>query len=177
MIFSETDLAGAFVIDLEPIEDARGFFARAWCERELAEHELETRIAQCNISYNERRGTVRGMHFQQPPHEEVKLIRCTRGALYDVILDLRRDSSTYAQWTGVELSDNNRRMLYVPRGLAHGFQTLADHTEIFYIVSEFYSPVAAAGVRWNDPTFHIEWPLGPPTAISDKDASWPDFTG
>jgi len=177
MIFSETKLSGAYVIDLAKIEDNRGFFARAWCERELAERHLETRIAQCNISFNRHKATVRGMHFQRAPHEEVKLIRCIRGALFDVIIDLRPDSTTFSRWAGFELSASNRRMLYVPRGFAHGFQTLEDDTETFYMVSEFYTPAAEAGVRWDDPAFGIEWPLGSPTEISDKDASWPDFTG
>ncbi len=177
MIFTETGLSGAYIIDLEPIEDTRGFFARAWCERELSEHGLQTRTAQCDISFNKRKGTLRGMHFQRPPHEEIKLIRCIRGALYDVIVDLRPDSLTYKQWVGVELSAENRRALYVPRRFAHGFQTLEDDTETFYMVSEFYTPSAEGGVRWNDPAFGIDWPLGPPTEISDKDASWRDFAG
>lgn len=177
MLFTPTDLKGAFVIDLEPIEDARGFFARAWDERELAEHRLETRIAQCNVSFNRYKGTLRGMHLQDPPHEEVKLIRCVRGSLFDVIIDLSPGSASYKQWTGVELSADNRRMLYVPRGFAHGFQTLEDDTETFYMVSELYMPGAEAGVRWDDPTFGIEWPLGEPSEISEKDRTWPDFAG
>jgi dTDP-4-dehydrorhamnose 3,5-epimerase len=173
--FTETELAGAFVIDLEPVEDARGFFGRAWSEQEFAERGLETRIVQCNLSFNERRGTLRGMHLQRPPHAEVKTIRCIRGRLYDVIIDLRHDSPTFRRWTGVELSADNRRMLYIPHGFAHGLQTLEDDTETFYLVSEAYEPAAEDGVRWDDPAFGIEWPLGRPTAISDKDASWPDF--
>ena len=175
MIFKETDLADAYIIDLEPIGDSRGFFARAWCERELSEQGLETKIAQCNMSFNGRKGTLRGMHFQQPPHEEVKLIRCVRGALHDIIIDLRQEPATFKRWTGVELSDENRRALYVPRGFAHGFQTLEDNTETFYMVSEFYIPHAESGVRWDDPAFRLEWPLGSPTEISDKDRNWPDF--
>jgi dTDP-4-dehydrorhamnose 3,5-epimerase len=177
MIFSETGLPGAYVIDLDRIEDERGFFARAWCERELTEHGLESRIAQCNTSFNKRQGTLRGMHFQRSPHQEVKLIRCIRGSLFDVIIDLRPDSVGYKRWIGVELTADNRRMLYVPRGFAHGFQTLEDDTETFYMVSEFYMPGAEAGVRWDDPVFGIEWPHGDPTEISDKDRHWPDFTG
>jgi dTDP-4-dehydrorhamnose 3,5-epimerase len=177
MRLHETELAGAYVLDLEPIEDDRGFFARAWDTKELAEHGLDTEIAQCNISYNRRRGTVRGMHRQRRPHEEVKLIRCTRGSLFDVIVDLRADSPTYLRWIGVELSAANRRSLYVPRGLAHGYQTLEDDTEAFYMVSELYAPGAEAGVRWDDPAFGIEWPFGAPTVISEKDRSWPDFAG
>ena len=175
MIFTETELSGAYVIDLEPIEDPRGFFARAWSEQELAERGLETRVAQCNVSLNDRKGTVRGMHFQRPPHEEVKLVRCTRGALHDVIVDLRPDSPTLRHWIAVELSERNRRALYVPRGFAHGFQTLADDTEVFYMVSEPYAPESAGGVRWDDPAFGIVWPLGDPAEISEKDRSWPDY--
>jgi dTDP-4-dehydrorhamnose 3,5-epimerase len=177
MIFSETRLPGAFVIDLERIEDERGFFARAWCERELSEHGLESRIAQSNMSFNKRKGTLRGMHFQRPPHEEVKLIRCTRGGLLDVIIDLRPDSAGYKRWIGVELTAENRKALYVPRGFAHGFQTLEDDTEAFYMVSEFYTPEAEAGVRWDDPAFGIEWPFDQPSEISEKDQLWPDFIG
>lgn len=176
MLFTPTDVRDAYIIDLEPIEDARGFFARAWDEIELAEHGLETRIAQCNVSFNRRAGTVRGLHFQRAPADEVKLIRCTSGALCDVIVDLRPESSTFTRWAGFELTAQNKRMLYVPRGFAHGFQTLVDGTEAFYMASEFYTPSAEGGVRWNDPAFGIEWPLEP-TEISDKDASWPDFEG
>jgi dTDP-4-dehydrorhamnose 3,5-epimerase len=175
MRFQETKILGAWVIDLEPIEDARGFFARVWSQRELADHGLETRVAQCNVSFNKRRGTLRGMHFQRAPHEEVKLIRSIRGILYDVIIDLRPDSPTYKRWVAVELSGENRRALYIPGGVAHGFQTLEDDVEVFYMMSESYTPVAEAGVRWDDPSFGIEWPLRSPTEISDKDASWPDF--
>ena len=177
MIFAETDLRGAYVIDLEKIEDERGFFARAWCAREFSEHGLEARIAQCNTSSNKRKGTIRGMHLQRPPHEEVKMIRCIRGALYDVIIDLREDSPTYKRWFGVELTQENRKMLYVPAGFAHGFQTMSDDTEAFYMVTEFYTPGAEAGVRWDDQAFGMEWPLASPTEISEKDASWPDFEG
>jgi dTDP-4-dehydrorhamnose 3,5-epimerase len=175
MILTETALAGAFVIDLEPIEDARGFFARAWDRNVLAGRSLETQIVQCNISFNKHRGTLRGMHFQRAPHEEVKVIKCTRGTLYDVIIDLRPRSSTYKEWLGVELSSQNRRALYVPRGFGHGFQTLEHDTETFYMVSDFFMPDAEGGVRWDDPAFGIEWPLGAPTEISEKDASWQDF--
>jgi dTDP-4-dehydrorhamnose 3,5-epimerase len=175
LILNETELTDAYIVDLEPIADSRGFFARAWCERELGEQGLETRIAQCNMSFNRRKGTIRGMHFQRPPHEEVKLIRCIRGALFDVIIDLRPESATYKNWIGVELSDDNRRALYVPKGFAHGFQTLVDNTETFYMVSAFYAADAGAGVRWDDPAFGIDWPLGQPTEISDNDRNWPDF--
>lgn len=175
MRFTRTALQDAVIIDLEPIEDDRGFFARAWDEREFAENGLVTRIAQCNVSFNRRKGTLRGMHLQRPPYEEVKLIRCVRGSLFDVIIDIRPASASYKQWTGVELSARNRRMLYVPRGFAHGFQTLEDDTETFYMVSEFHVPGAEEGVRWNDPMFGIDWPLGDPSEISDKDRDWPDF--
>jgi dTDP-4-dehydrorhamnose 3,5-epimerase len=176
MRFTPTELQDAYIIELEPIEDARGFFARSWDEREFAEQGLVTRIAQCNVSFNRRKGTLRGMHRQRPPYEEVKLIRCVRGSLLDVIIDLRPESASYKQWIGVELSAGNRRMLYVPHGFAHGFQTLEDETETFYMVSEPYVPGAEAGVRWDDPMFAIEWPLGP-SEISEKDRSWPDFAG
>jgi dTDP-4-dehydrorhamnose 3,5-epimerase len=177
MRFTPMDLDGAHVIELEPIEDERGFFARAWDEREFAERGLETRIAQCNVSFNARRGTIRGMHFQDAPYEEVKLIRCVRGSLFDVIVDVRPGSPSYKRWSGVELTADNRRMLYVPRGFAHGFQTLEDDTETFYMVSQSYVPDAERGLRWNDPAFCIEWPLGPPSEISGKDRDWADFVG
>jgi dTDP-4-dehydrorhamnose 3,5-epimerase len=177
MRLTPTTLVDAFIVDLEPVEDARGFFARAWDQREFAENGLDTRIAQCNVSFNKRKGTLRGMHLQRPPYEEVKLIRCVQGSLFDVIVDIRPESASYKQWTGVELSARNRRMLYVPRGFAHGFQTLEDATETFYMVSEFYVPGAEDGLRWNDPVFGIEWPLDGPSEISDKDRAWPDFVG
>jgi dTDP-4-dehydrorhamnose 3,5-epimerase len=175
LIFHQLKLAGAYRIDLEPREDERGFFARAWCQKEFAEHGLETRIVQSNLSYNRYKGTLRGMHYQAPPHEEVKLVRCIRGSIFDVIIDLRPDSPTYLQWVGVELTAANRQMLYVPRGFAHGFQTLEDDTEVFYHVSEFYHPQAERGVRWNDPRFGIAWPAVEKRIISTKDQSWPDY--
>lgn len=175
MIFAETALPGAFVIDLEPHRDERGFFARGWCEREFEEHGLDPRVAQCNLSYNDLKGTLRGMHYQVAPHEEVKLVRCIRGSIYDVIIDLRPESPAYMNWVGVELSAENRRSLYVPEGFAHGYVTLEDETETFYQVSEFYTPGAEAGVRWNDPAFAIEWPDVDVRVISEKDRAWPDF--
>jgi dTDP-4-dehydrorhamnose 3,5-epimerase len=175
MLFAETELPGAFVIDLERRGDERGFFARAWCEREFAEHGLETRVAQCNVSFNERRGTLRGLHYQVAPHSEVKVIRCTRGAVFDVIVDIRPESETYTRWIGVELSEENRRMLYVPEGFAHGYLTLADETETFYQVSVPYAPDAERGARWDDPAFGIEWPQSEGLVISEKDRAWPDF--
>ena len=174
MKFSPTSLEGAWVIDLERIEDDRGFFARAWCQREFAEHGLNAQVVQCNVSFNHARGTLRGMHYQVAPHREVKLVRCTRGKIYDVIVDLRPDSPTYKGWLGVELTAENRRMLYVPEGFAHGYQTLEDASEVFYQVSEFYQPGSEGGLRWNDVAFGIDWPLEP-TVMSDKDRSHPDF--
>jgi dTDP-4-dehydrorhamnose 3,5-epimerase len=175
VIFRETELAGAYVLELERREDERGFFARAWCRDELAERGLDARVAQANLSWNERRGTVRGLHFQRPPHAEVKLVRCTRGAVYDVIVDLRPGSPTFTSWLGVELSAENGRALYVPEGFAHGYQTLADGSETFYLVSEPYAPSAEGGVRWDDPAFAIEWPEAAERIISEKDRNWPDF--
>ena len=174
MLFEETRLHGAFVIDIQCLEDSRGFFARSFCADEFARHGLPGIFVQSNISYNRRRGTLRGMHFQLPPHEEGKLVRCTSGAIYDVIIDLRRDSPTYCQWTQVELSRNNGRALYVPPGFAHGFQTLTDETDVSYQMTEFFVPGASAGVRWNDPAFGIDWPFGDPI-LSDKDANYPDY--
>jgi dTDP-4-dehydrorhamnose 3,5-epimerase len=175
MIFTESELGGAWVIDIDPREDDRGFFARAWCEREFEAHGLSTRVVQCNVSYNHERATLRGMHYQAPPHAEVKLIRCTRGAIYDVIVDLRADSSTYKRWVAVELTAENRRMLYIPEGFAHGYQTLVDDTETYYQVSEFYEPASERGLRWDDPAFGIAWPDAERRIISDKDRTWPDY--
>jgi dTDP-4-dehydrorhamnose 3,5-epimerase len=169
MKFIETDLKGAFIIEPERLEDERGFFARVFCEREFAAHGLEIRFVQCSISYNPHKGTLRGMHYQAPPHEETKTVRCTSGMIYDVIIDLRRDSSSYRTWVGIELSAENRRMLYIPQGFAHGFQTLADNCEVFYQISQFHVPEAARTERWDDPAFGIRWPLNP-TVISQRDA-------
>lgn len=176
MIFIETPLAGAFVIEPEPIEDTRGCFARTWCRREFEARGLETRIAQCSTSFNKRKGTLRGMHYQQPPFAETKIVRCTRGAIYDVILDLRPEARTFTRHFAVVLTAENRRMLYVPPGFAHGFQTLEDDTEVFYQISEFYSAEHAHGVRWNDPVFGIRWPDDERTIV-DRDQSYPDFAG
>ncbi len=175
MRFRETELQGAFVIELETLEDSRGFFARVWCEKEFEEHGLVPRIAQVNTSFNVKAGTLRGMHYQSVPHEETKVVRCTRGSLYDVIVDLRPDSPTYKRWTGVELTATNQIMLYVPAKFAHGFITLEDDTELTYLISEAYAPEVARAIRWDDSEFKIEWPR-PVEAISDKDAGWPDFT-
>ena len=158
MIFTETKLKGAFIIALEPREDERGFFARSWCEDEFKQNGLNPRLAQCNISFNKKRGTLRGMHYQAAPLAEAKLVRCTMGAIYDVIVDLRNDSPTFKQWVSVELTAENRLALYVPEDFAHGFQTLMDNTEVFYQMTEFYHPECARGVRWDDPVFGIVWP-------------------
>lgn len=175
MIFTPTELPDVVVVDLEPREDERGFFARAWCAREFAAAGLSTDLVQCNLSFNEELGTLRGMHFQRSPHAEAKLVRCTRGAIYDVAVDLRPGSPTHRRWVGVELTAENRRALYVPEGFAHGYQTLAGGTETFYQVSEWYTPEAEGGVRWNDPAFGIDWPLPDDPVLSPKDASWPDY--
>ena len=177
MIFSETKLPGAFIIELQRLEDERGFFSRSFCRHEFAERGLNPDVAQCNISFNRDAGTLRGMHYQAAPHAEEKVVRCTRGSLYDVIVDLRRDSTTFRQWVAVELTGENRRMLYIPKGFAHGFQTLMDDTEIFYQISEFYHPESACGVRWNDQAFGIQWPAGDRAILSDRDRNWPDYTG
>jgi dTDP-4-dehydrorhamnose 3,5-epimerase len=169
-------LSGAFRVDMDRLEDDRGFFARSWCSREAEAHGLNPRIVQCNVSFNRRRGTLRGMHFQIAPHEEAKLVRCIRGALVDVIVDLRPESATFKKWEAFELTDDNRSAIYIPEGFAHGFQTLSDDTEVLYQMSEFYSPACARGVRWNDPAFGIAWPLANPI-VSSKDASYPDFSG
>jgi dTDP-4-dehydrorhamnose 3,5-epimerase len=177
VIFEETRLGGVFVVDLERREDARGFFARSWCANEFAEQGLTAEVVQANVSFNPRRGTLRGMHFQRAPHAETKLVRCTRGAVYDVVVDLRPNSETYKQWLGVDLTQENRRALFVPEGFAHGYQTLAPDSEVFYQVSEYYTPGAEGGVRWNDPAFGIDWPDPDNAFLSDKDRNWPDFTG
>lgn len=176
MIFIETELKGAHIIELERREDNRGFFARTWCQQEFAAHGLVARIVQVNLSYNHTRGTLRGMHFQTAPYAETKLVRAVRGAIYDVIIDLRPDSPTYKRWIGVELTADNHRALYVPEGFAHGFQTLEDHTDVLYEMSAFYTPLAASGLRYNDPAFDITWPL-PVSIISERDTSWADFVG
>jgi len=175
MIFTETKLKGAFIIDVEPREDERGFFARSWCADEFRRHGLNSRLVQCNISFNNKRGTLRGIHYQVAPFPEAKLVRCTMGAIYDVIIDLRADSPTFKQWISVELTAENRRALYIPEDFAHGFQTLIDHTEVFYQMSEFYHPECARGLRWDDLAFGIEWPFAP-RIISQQDAGYADFS-
>jgi dTDP-4-dehydrorhamnose 3,5-epimerase len=174
MIFRQTDLAGVIEVEMEPRRDERGFFARSWCEREFRENGLNPKLVQCSISFNERKGTLRGMHYQTPPYPEAKLVRCTKGALYDVALDLRPDSPSYLRSTGAELTAANHRALYIPEGCAHGFLTLEENTEALYQMSESYHPETARGVRWNDPAFGIVWP-GVVEMISERDRSFPDF--
>ena len=174
MIFIKTELKGAFVIEPERLEDERGFFARAWDRQEFEARGLNPRLVQSNISFNKEEGTLRGMHYQIPPYEEAKLVRCTRGAIYDVIIDLRSHSPSFQQWLGVELTEDNRRMLYIPEGFAHGYLSLEDDTEIFYQVSEFYAPEFGRGVRWDDPTFGITWPIEV-RVIRERDQQYPDF--
>lgn len=175
MIFTETPLAGAFVIDLEPRTDARGFFARTFCRREFEEHGLNPNVVQCNLSFNYAVGTLRGMHLQTAPASEVKLVRCLRGAIHDVIADLRPESPTYQQHFAIELTAENRRALYVPESFAHGFQTLTNDTEVAYQMSEFYQPKTSAGFRYDDIAFGIVWPL-PINLISEQDLAWPPFS-
>ena len=175
MTFTETPLEGAWIIDIARVEDERGFFARTWAAEEFTSRGLDPTLAQCNIAWNRRAGTVRGMHFQRPPMQEVKIVRCTRGAILDVIIDLRPESPTFCHWTSVELTDENRRLLYIPHGFAHGYQTLVDGVETYYHISAPYSAAHSSGVRWNDPRFGIQWPLEP-TVISARDRNWPDFT-
>jgi dTDP-4-dehydrorhamnose 3,5-epimerase len=174
MLFTETSLSGAFVIDIERHEDSRGFFARSWCRREFEAHGLNPCVVQCNVSRNRSSGTLRGLHYQIAPHEEAKLVRCTRGAIYDVIVDLRDDSRTYLRHFGAELTEDNHRSLYIPEGFAHGFMTLTDEAEVAYQMSAFYVPDAARGIRWNDPALAIGWPA-PVRVISDRDRSYPDL--
>jgi dTDP-4-dehydrorhamnose 3,5-epimerase len=174
MIFRPTELAGATLVDLERHEDARGYFARAYCEREFGAHGLPTRMVQTNVSLTRRAGTLRGMHYQSMPHEEDKLVRCVRGAIWDAIVDIRPGSATYCRWLGVELSESNGRMLLVPKGFAHGFVALSDNATVLYQMSEFYTPGAERGARHDDPAFAIKWPV-PVTDMSEKDRAWPDF--
>ena len=175
MIFKQTDLKGAYIVELEAIEDKRGFFARSFCRKEFEKYGLTSNIVQCNISYNKKKGTLRGMHYQVKPHEEAKIVSCVKGSIYDVIIDLRPDSPSYYQWFAVELSAENYRMLYIPEGFAHGFQTLEDNTVVFYQMSKFYHPECAVGVRWDDPAFNIEWP-DDERIISFKDLQYPDVS-
>ncbi len=174
MIFSETKLKGAYVIEIEKQEDERGFFARTWCKKEFEDNGLNPRLVQCNISFNAKKGTLRGMHYQTNPFKEAKLVRCIKGSVYDVIVDLRQDSPCFKEYFGIILTHDNQKMLYVPEGFAHGFLTLDDYTEVFYQMSEFYQPESSRGFRWNDPAIGIEWPLDV-KVISDRDRSYPDL--
>lgn len=174
MLFKKTSLKDSYIIELELMEDERGFFARSFCQREFEKHGLNPSIVQCNISRNKAKGTLRGMHYQTAPHQEAKLVSCLRGSLYDVIIDLRHDSPTYCKWIAVELSGKNYKILYVPKGFAHGFQTLEDDTVVFYQISEFYHPESSRGIKWNDPSFGISWPILDPI-LSEKDRSHPFY--
>ena len=175
MKFVDTPVPGAYVVELEPISDERGFFARTWCADEFRRKGLNPATAQCSVSFNVSRGTVRGMHYQAKPHAEAKIVRCTMGKLYDVIADIRPESPAFRQWFGVELSAENRRMIYIPEGVAHGFQTLEDATEVFYQIAEFFHPDLGRGIRWDDPAFQIHWPLEV-RIISERDRNYPDFS-
>jgi dTDP-4-dehydrorhamnose 3,5-epimerase len=174
MLFAETTLKGAFIIDLKRIEDERGFFARSFCQEEFRAHGLKSDVAQCNVSFNKRKGTLRGMHLQVSPAAEAKLVRCTREAVHDVIVDLRPESPTYCKWIAVRLTEDDARALYIPEGFAHGFQTLRDSTELFYQMFTFYAPDWQRGVRWDDPAFGIDWPI-PHPIISERDRGYPMF--
>lgn len=174
MRFIETGLCGAYLVEAERLADERGFFALTWARNEFVARNLNPDLAQCNLSYNHRTGTVRGMHWQAAPHAETKLVRCTRGSIYDVIVDVRADSPTYLQWVGAELTAENRRALYIPEGCAHGFQTLEDDSEVLYMITEYYTPAAARGMRWDDPAIGLTWPH-PVSVISARDAAYPDF--
>lgn len=176
MHFTPLRISGAWLIDIERHTDERGSFARSYCAREFAAHGMPVDFPQHSLSYNFRKGTLRGLHYQTPPHEEGKLVGCIRGAIFDVCVDLRADSPTYRQWEGFELSADNHRQLFIPKGCAHGFQTLTDDAEVNYRISEFHAPGAGAGVRYDDPAFGIVWPL-PVSVISDRDRDYPDFTG
>ncbi len=174
MVFTETSLRGAFVIDVERIEDERGFFARSWCRREFEARGLNQDVVQCNVSRNRRRGTLRGIHYQAAPCEEAKLVRCTRGAVYDVIVDLRPGSPSYLKHVGMVLDEENQRALYVPKGFGHAFLTLTDGAEVFYQMSQFHAPALARGIRWNDPALAIAWPE-PIAVISERDRNYADY--
>lgn len=174
MIFLETKLKGAFIIEPDRYKDERGFFARTWCQREFEMLGINKKPVQSNISFNKKKGTLRGLHYQAFPFGEAKLIRCTMGAIYDVFVDLRPESETYLQWYSVELTERSRKLLFIPEGFAHGFMTLRDNSEVFYQMSQYYIPDYARGIRWNDPVFGIRWPLEV-KVVSDKDRAYPDF--
>jgi dTDP-4-dehydrorhamnose 3,5-epimerase len=175
MNFIKTEIEGLYVVELNKLGDERGFFARAWCEKEFAEKNLTSRMVQANTSYSKNKGTLRGLHYQVSPHEEAKLMRCIKGAIFDVAVDLRPDSGTYKKWFGIELTESNRRMLFIPEGFAHGYQTLVEDTEVFYMSSAFYASEAERGLRWNDPAIAIKWPIIENLNITDKDKSWLDI--
>lgn len=175
MKFIETKLKGVFVIELEKFEDDRGFFARTFCKKEFEEHGLDLSLAQISIAFNKKKGTIRGMHYMLPPNEEIKLVRCSRGSVYDVVLDLRRDSKTFKEWINMEIGDKNNKMIYLPKGCAHGYQSLTDNTEVIYHMSEIFNAKSYSGVRYNDPAFKIKWPIADNVIISEKDKSHPDF--
>jgi|TARA_B110000495_G_C22741778_1_gene434906 dTDP-4-dehydrorhamnose 3,5-epimerase len=175
MIFTKAKLEDVKIIEIEKHEDERGFFARQWDSELFKKEKLNSKIRQCNISSTIKKGTIRGMHYQKKPFEEVKLVRCTNGKIYDIVIDLRKNSKTYKQWEGFELSENNFKTLYIPEGFAHGFQALEDYSVIFYQVSQEYSPKHETGIRWNDPVFNISWPLSPPI-LSEKDQMWELFS-
>ena len=174
MIFKELPLSGAYILDIEKNSDGRGFFARTWCRNEFKQNNLNTDLAQFSISFNIHTGTLRGMHFQVSPNEETKIVQCITGSIHDVIIDLRKNSNTFMKSYGIELTAQNKTMLYIPKGFAHGFITLEDNTEVFYHISDFYAPQSARGFRWNDPTFELNWPIKP-TVMSEKDKNYPDF--
>ena len=174
MKFTELNLPGAFLIEIEKIQDQRGFFGRLWCENEFKAHNLNTNLVQSNISLSKKKGTLRGMHFQKSPFEETKLVRCTKGSVFDVLVDLRPESPTFKKWFGVKLTEKNHKMLYVPKNFAHGFLTLEDNSEVYYLVTEFYNPEMERGIRYNDPEFNIEWPIDI-EEISEKDLNHPNF--
>ena len=174
MIFTPLDLADAYIIDVDPHMDQRGFFTRSFCQNEFADHGLNPNIVQINTGFSHKKGTLRGMHYQMPPYAEAKLVRCIRGAIFDVMVDLRPNSGTHKKWFGAELTHQNRRMLYVPEGFAHGYITLEDDTEMIYQTSQFFSKEHATGVRFDDPAFHIDWPMEP-TVLSEQDKSWQDY--
>ena len=175
MNFIKTEIEGLYVVELNKLGDERGFFARAWCEKEFAGKNLTSRMVQANTSYSKNRGTLRGLHYQVSPHEEAKLMRCIKGEIFDVAVDLRPDSKTYKKWFGIELTESNRRMLFIPEGFAHGYQTLVEDTEAFYMSSAFYTSEAERGLRWNDPAIAIKWPITDNLNITDKDKSWLDI--
>lgn len=174
MKFTETKLKGAYIIELEKLADERGYFARTWCQKEFLDHGLDVDLVQCNVSQNPRKGTLRGMHYQDPPHAETKLVRCTRGAIFDAIVDLRPDSETFLEWIAAELTADNGKMMYIPKGFAHGFQTLEENSMVFYQVSEFYAREYCRGVRWNEPRLKIPWPHEV-AVISPQDRGWGDL--